>query len=712
MSEATLSIGIAAAAADKRVRRSAFEPVGLLPWIPPALGAGIGLYFLLPFEPRAAIAWVIMAAAGIGFFVVRASVARWGILFVGIACLGFALGQMRTAQLSTPMLEQPAERIGLTATVERIEHLPEGVRVLLSNITFERPERLRWSNPEPPRVRLRLTKRSETPAVGERIELLANLYPFSPPVAPGAYDFRRDAFFKGIGATGYAISRPKVVEYRPSQGVAAGIEAVRETIGARIDRQLEGDIAAIAQALMTGEQTAISEAALEPFRNSGLSHIFSISGLHIGLAAGIVFFVLRFLLALLPPIALNFNIKRWAAIAAMIAAWGYTALVGFPIPAQRSAIMASLALLAICFDRDPFSLRVIALAAIAVLAFTPEALLNPSFQLSFAAVLGLIAGWKALEPFFALHHAGRSWMRRAAFSVARTFLSSLIASAATLPFLIFHFHTAQFYAALANALALPLMGLVVMPAVVITYVALPLGLDGFTLAILGQGLEWLLWIAKSVAALPGASVQVPPLPLAVLVSVTALGLFLCIGPPRWRLIGWAALPLLAIGLLLYRPPAILIAEDGEAVAVRTPGGDMVMLTGKPKSFLAEQWQGVLAADRVLPAAQAETTAVRCDGLGCRWIENRMTVAVTLAREALDEDCAGADLVIAPTIRAAGCRSATVIDRSTLRKGGAHAIRFVENEFDIETVAERTGNRPWTPGFERPRSPSSREAVRP
>jgi competence protein ComEC len=701
MSDTALGIGMANAAvanptAAKAAGRSAVEPVGLTPWLPPAFGLGIGLYFLLRFEPAPAFAAAVLAAGFVLWALMRRS--RWrplALLFCA-AALGFALAQARTANLATAMLERPVERVGMTGTVERIEHLPEGVRLLLRDVTFERAERLRWSSAAPPRVRVRLTKRSETPPVGARIELLANLYPFSGPIAPGAYDFRRDAFFKNIGATGYAISRSSLIETAPRDGFDSKVEALRETISARIALRLEGDVAAIAQALLTGEQTAISDAALTPFRNSGLSHIFSISGLHIGLATGIVFFTVRFLLALVPSIALRFNIKRAAAIAALSAAWAYTALVGFPIPAQRSAVMASLALLAICLDRDPFSLRVIALAAMAVLLFTPEALLNPSFQLSFAAVLGLIAGWKSLEPILSLRHAGRSWLRRFTFSLARTFVSSLIASLATLPFLIYHFHTAQFYAALANALALPLMGAVVMPATVATYFALPLGLDAVTLAILGQGLEWLLWIARTVADLPGASLPMAPLSLALLAAVTGLGLFLCIGPPRWRLIGCASAPLLAFGLASYEPPLLLVSEDGEDVAFRSTEGDLVMLQGKARSFLAEQWQGVMMASRVVMPENGAIDGVRCDGLGCvAMTSDGREIAVSFVPEALTEDCERAALVIAASLRTRKCDAPLVIDRATLRAGGAHAIRLTENGFEIDSAAARTGRRPWT-----------------
>lgn len=695
MSEAALGIGTAGSSAAARRVRATAEPAGLVLWIPPALGLGIGVYFLLVREPAAMLGFGVLALALALAVWLRRTAWRWVPMMLAAAALGFALAQTRTAQLATPMLERPAERVALVGTVERIEHLPEGVRVRLSNLSFERPERLRWSLASPPQIRIRLTKRSEIPPVGARIEILANLFPFSGPLAPGTYDFRRDAFFKGIGATGYAISRPRVLEQPPPSGWSSHIETLRQHIAVRVHERLDGDVAAIAQALLTGKQTAISEAALTPFRDSGLSHIYSISGLHIGLATGIVFFAVRFLLALMPPIALNFDVKRGAAIVALAAAWAYTALVGFPIPAQRSAVMASLALIAICFDRDPFSLRVIALAAIAVLLFTPEALLNPSFQLSFAAVLGLIAGWQALEPYLSLHAAGNAWWRRLVFSTVRTIVSSLIASAATLPFLVYHFHTAQFYAALANALALPLMGALIMPATVATYFALPFGLDAITLSLLGQGLKWLLWIAETVAALPGASMSVAPLARPFLVAVALLALFLCIGPKRWRALGWLAVPVLLLGLTVYKPPDLLVSAAGDAVAVRTGADEMVMLSGKPQSFLAKQWQGVMTAPGIVLPAKAATENLRCDALGCIIEAGERTIAVSFAREALAEDCARAAIVVAPSFRLSACAAPYVIDRAALRSGGAHAVWLRGAELRILTAAERSGARPWT-----------------
>jgi competence protein ComEC len=703
MSEAIFGIGrMGTAAAAAHPRRVTAEAHSLMPWLPVALGLGIGLYFRLPVEPpvwsAAALPGLAVAMAAIAWAGGRLGLGAQRVLPLAAAlCIGFALTQMRTAGLSTPMLMESADRVGLEATVERIEHLPEGVRVRLSHVTFERPQRLAWTLDAPPEIRLRLTKNSTVPRAGDRIRLLADLFPFSGPVAPGAYDFRRDAFFKGIGATGYAISRATIVQEAPPPEWQRAVEATREAIGARIAARLDGDIAAIAEALLTGEQTAISEAALLPFRDSGLSHIFSISGLHIGLAAGIVFFTVRLLLALVPGVALRFDIKRGAAIAALIAAWAYTALVDFPIPAQRSAIMASLALIAIFFDRDPFSLRVIALAAAAVLVTTPESLLSPSFQLSFAAVLGLICGWQALEPILSLHHPGASWARRMAYAVTRTFISSLIASLATVPLLIFHFHTAQFYAPLANALALPLMGVLVMPATVLTYIAMPLGLDAFTLPVLGQGLTWLLWIAQTVAALPGASVAVAPLPLPVLIAIVALGLWLCLGPKRWRLIGWAALPLLLLGPLLSTPPLALVAQDGGNVALRTADGVVVMVHGKAKGFVAEQWNGALQGVAVKPSDIASKAALRCDRLGCTLrLEDQRLVSVALDRQAVAEDCETAALVIAPRLKVSGACNARLIDAANLHRSGAHAVWATENGFRIESVAQSIGRRPWVP----------------
>ena len=216
------------------------------------------------------------------------------------------------------------------------------------------------------------------------------LLPPSPPAAPGAFDFARYAWFDRLGAVGYAVSAPALADGEAA-GARGRLASVRHAMSQRISANLGGQQGAVASALMTGDRGAINDDVWQALRDSGLAHLLAISGLHVGLVAGILFFTLRGGLAMIEPLALRHPIKKWAAAAVMVGALGYVVLTGGTVPTQRAFVMLGLVLLAVMLDRRPFSMRLVAWAAVIVLVTAPEAMLGPSFQMSFAAVVALIA---------------------------------------------------------------------------------------------------------------------------------------------------------------------------------------------------------------------------------------------------------------------------------------------------------------------------------
>ena len=152
-----------------------------------------------------------------------------------------------------------------------------------------------------------------------------------------------------------------------------------------------GTSGAVAAALNTGDRSAIPKELVEAMRDSGLAHLLAISGLHMGLVAATLFFGLRAFLAMSELLALRYPIKKWAAAVALAGAFGYLLLTGATIPTKSAFLMAGLVLLAVLLDRTAISLRLVAWAAAAILLITPESLLSASFQMSFAAVVALVA---------------------------------------------------------------------------------------------------------------------------------------------------------------------------------------------------------------------------------------------------------------------------------------------------------------------------------
>ena len=209
------------------------------------------------------------------------------------------------------------------------------------------------------------------------------------PALPGGFDFARQAWFERLGAIGFSMG---AAERRPggAGGFALAVAELRARIAQRITQENPGPAGAMAAALVAGVRAGIDQATWRAMQVSGLAHILSVSGLHMVLVAGSVFAICRWLLALIPPLALRFPVKKPAAALALLAAAFYLLLSGASVPAQRSFLMTAVALLAVIVDRNPFSLRLLAGPPWSSLLLRPEAVVGASFQLSFAAVLALM----------------------------------------------------------------------------------------------------------------------------------------------------------------------------------------------------------------------------------------------------------------------------------------------------------------------------------
>ncbi|QJE72784.1 ComEC/Rec2 family competence protein [Aerophototrophica crusticola] len=433
-------------------------------------------------------------------------------------------------------------------------------------------------------------------------------------------------------------------------------------------------------------------------RESGLQHLLSISGLHIGLVAGLVFLSLRALLALAEPVALRFPIKKWAAVAALLAVLAYMTLVGAAVPTLRSVLMTGVMLLAVLADRNPFSMRVVALAAAAVLLFQPDAMLGPSFQMSFGAVVALIAAYEWAQPRMAAWRMGAGPLRKAMLYVFGVCLTSLVAGTATMPFALYHFQQVANYGLLANLLAVPVTSFWVMPCGLLAYLLMPLGLEGWAVEGMGWGIRFILWTAHAVAALPGAVLTVPAVPVWALASVTFGGLWLMIWLRPWRMAGLAGIALFVLAIPLSPKPDLRINDSGSLVGLRMPDGGLLLSSSRSGRFEAAEWQqrdGLEGEPKAWPKAGTSDGVVRCDSLGCQYRRNGKVIALVWRPEALMEDCRRADLVIAPKLEARQCPAPLVIDALDLARRGAHALSIGEDgRVTLESVRPHPGARPW------------------
>jgi competence protein ComEC len=673
-------------------------------WLPAAMGLGIAIYYELPSEPAlwvGPVAAVVALAAA--YLTPSGSLARALLVGMVAASFGFGLVTWRTAHLAAPTLGRPLFGINVEGRVADIQRLPEGVRVVLESV------RLKGSGAPPPemtplKVRVSLSKGAPPLMVGDRLLVLANLSPPSGPAAPGAFDFQRVAWYQQLGAVGYALAPATVVEQGTPDGFVRTIDALRADVTERILKALPGPEGGVVAALLAGEQTAVDKDVAQAMRDSGLAHILSISGLHIVFVVGLVMGFVRYSIALIPALALRIDAKKAAAVFALLAALFYTALAGAPVPAQRACAMAGFALLAVLLDRAALSLRLVAWSAVIVLVVAPEALTGASFQMSFAAVVALIAAWEAAAGWRRRLHeraelAHHRWLWRLGAAIGASLLTTLIASIATGAFAAYHFNRVSLLGVVANLLGVPLTGFWIMPWGLLAMLLMPAGLEGFALVPMGWGVEGLNAIARYVGAWPEAATLVPTLPGASLWLLTMGGLWLCLWRRRWRYVG---LPAVAVGLLLGPPPApdLLMSGDGRVLGLRDERGVVHIASARTDRFVSEAWarrQGQEGARRWMVSADQEAAGLGCNTGLCRWRKGPWRIALVSDDRRLAEACGSADIVLATVDAQGRCRGPrVVIDRRDAWRNGAHALWLDESGVRRETANARRGDRPWVP----------------
>lgn len=687
-------------------------------WLPVLFGAGIGLYFALPVEPPIGVG---AATAGVGALLlwairrIEAGVGASGLIILAALLLAGGLGLERavleTHRAERPTLAGDAGAVRLAGLVRKVEAFEDGPRVTLVRLSYL------WRAPEPApevvRIRLRAGERI---SVGERIEVTAVLRAPPRPAYPDAYDFARRAWFEGLGAVGFALSAVEPAEADPRPlglllSLGAWIDGVRQDLSRRVRAALPGETGDVAAALITGDRSGLDEASVEAMRDSGLAHLLAISGLHIGMVAGIVFVALRMMLAASERPALHYPIKKIAAAAALVAAFVYLLLAGATTPTQRAFLMTGLALLAVMLDRKAISLRLVAIAAAIVLLWRPQALVGASFQLSFAAVVALVAVYESWRPYAAQEGAREvaGWarfMRKAAIGLMLIAATTLIAGAATAPFAWAHFGRVTNYGLLGNLAAVPIMGWVVMPAAILGVLLTPIGAEYWPLQIMGAGVDAILGIAHWVADLPGAAIQVAAAPDWAAVLIALGGLWAAIWRGRWRY--WGAVPA-ALGLtlpLLAAQPQVVVSETGRLAAAAGPEGALWLSHPRRESFAAGVWSErtgrPLAGGWDDLIARSGVGPLSCGPLGCLYRrEGRVVVAWSRDPRTLAEDCRSAEIIVTtitppPALLAGPCTGRRVIGPADRAREGTHAI-LVDGtgRIDLRTVETARGARPWT-----------------
>lgn len=671
-------------------------------WTPVAFGGGCAAYFALKTEPAL---WPLALAAGVAVGLWLAAKAlhahrplRLILMLVACFALGLVAAKARAVAVSAPIapaMTAPTVVEGWVVDVDSPGSA--GARIILA------PVRIRGLSPDETPVRLRATVRGEAPEPGQSIRLFAILNPPPSPAAPGAYDFGRGAYFQRMGGVAFALgdTRPAWLEPPPwPLRIVMAVNALRYDLAQRIVARQGERSGGVAAAMTTGHEAWLDPEEMEVMRDSGLAHILSISGLHMAVVGGFSFFLIRLLVACWPWLALRAPGKKIAAVGGLIAVGGYLILSGSPPPAERAAVTASIAFLAILLDRQAITMHALAVAAVVVLLLQPEAIVTPGFQMSFAATAALVAlveAWPRRPREISAPLAILAVQRTGAW-VGAAVLASLVAGAATGPFAMQHFNRTAMYGLIANLATAPISDFVIMPALALGAVLEPLGLGAPFLWIAAQGIGVLLAVGEWVAALPGAVQTVASAPAAAL-PVAFLGvLFCCLwrGPLRWL-----GVPLACAVLLWPRPapPDLWIGEGGTQAAF-VSGREATVVRPGVRQFAVDVWsrrRGVLAVER-------DPEGWTCTRFSCAPATPQAgPVALWWGRRAPSEDqlaglCQSAPVVAvrsAVTDLPQACSARLVLDGVDFARGGAVELWRTETGWRAITVAQIRGDRPWS-----------------
>lgn len=654
-------------------------------WWPVGLGMGISTYFSLPFEPSMTQTGVLLFLSLVGTFAALRRRDDHLFLFlisVGFLSmiLGFATAKVRIDWLDTPFLSKKIERIRLSGRLIDIEEQHNRRRLTLDHLTFEN-DNLHLN-------KIRLTHSLSKPLIatlGDRISLEASLLPLSDPVSINGYNFRRQAYFLGIGATGQVKSPLQILK---KQDKRLWLEATRYRLTKNIRQQLPGQTGEIAVALITGDRSGIHPHIRQAFTDAGLAHILAISGLHLTLVAGLIFLIFRRGLALIPYLAENYPIKKWAAILVVFATFAYLAISGFGIPGQRAFVMISIVMLGILLDRNPLSMRLVAIAATLILLLRPESLLSASFQLSFAAVVGLIAayegGWGPLRQWSLEGGIFRKLIAYGAGLIATT----LIATLATTPYTLALFNRITLQTIVGNFLAIPLTSILIMPAATFSIFSLLFGGIDFVFDVLSFGLNQLIRIAEMVSSWPGAAILIPTPPFLFLGLITLGSLWTCIWQSYWRWLGIIPCGTACIILLFQNPPTIYASGDGSVIAYSL-NNVLYVSNLKRGTFYTDQWMKELGLKQKREWPQDQVH------LGNNLLVRSPDYDLPISKEMCQHPCLVTTGYAWHACREWGHIPKIIIDRYTLKQRGTAQLWIDNNYSRVKFVKKEMGQRPWT-----------------
>ena len=699
-------------AADRAERFLAEAGFERAPWLAVVFASGIITWFVLPHP------WQWLAAIGGGLGLALAARVIWppgsaadetraNLRLAVMACatvfaFGVATVWARSAIVGVPPIARPVVVL-IEGRVLGREDQPAEDRIRLT--LAMRDAEAGVARKVRVNVPLAVLGKGGVPeglTEGAVVRLRARLMPPASPMLPGSYDFARAAWFQGLSATGTMVGGLTLVTPAPG---GSGIARWQRALSHHVRSAVPGSPGAIAAAFASGDRGGIAESDEAAMLDSGLTHLLSISGLHVSAVIAAAYFAVLRLLALWPALALRVRLPIVAAAGGALVGIAYTLLTGAEVPTVRSCVAALLVLGALVLGREALSLRMVAVAAGFVLLLWPESAIGPSFQMSFAAVLAIVALSNSAPVRAFLAPRDEPWLTRTARRVVMLFVTGVVIELALMPIVLFHFHRAGMYGALANVVAIPLVTFVAMPMIALALVADLVGAGAPFWWLVEQALALLLWIAHLTAGQAGAVRLMPQISGFAVALFAAGGLWLGLWHGRVRLAGLVPVAAASVMVALTPIPDMLISGDGQHVGVT-----MLAPDGSPKLISLRDSRSAYTRDNLMelagaaaePVPIAEWPGARCSSAFCTLTIERggRDWALLLGRgrnrveeRALAAACAEADIVVAGRFLPRSCRPRWLkADRRFLQQTGGIAIDLAAER--ITTVARTQGEHGW------------------
>lgn len=648
-------------------------------WLPILVSFGILGYFGLRTEPKFHAGICVLIAIIVCMIFNKNRVLA---IYIMAIALGFYASMLRTQMVAAPILSNKIEGAWIKAKVEEIQHGSNSARLTVSNL---------WVNgvfykDTPIKAKVTVRSNIENLMVGDVIIFKGVLMSPPAPAMPGGFDYRRFAYYQQIGAIGYAISKVKIKNSSPIS--ANFIEVIRQKAIARIGQLLPQPTASIASGMLVGDTSYLKQKVYDQVRIAGIAHVIAISGMHMVVVVSIIFLVSRWLCGLSQYLTLHFNIKKIAALLSIVGSLFYLCLAGSPVSAQRAYIMSAMVLLAIIVDRHNYPLHSLAIACTVLLLATPEAVLNPSLQMSVAACFGLICSYKAVQVLLPTK-AKQGWGQTIFYYGVNIASSTLVAGIFTAPFIMYHFHQFSTYSVVANLISIPLTDFILMPLGMVGLLLMPFGLDKWVFVLMHYGIECMLWVAKSVASLPASSLFVPAIPDYTMLFFAYGVIFAFIGKRYIGIVGLSMVIISAVSLLWVRMPDLMVDSQGKLFAVRYHNR-YYFSEKRSNRFTRTVWQESLGEKDAVTIKAANIP--NCDLETCV-VEAKHKAIVT---KNIDEElCGKYDVIVNLGRGDMVCDQPYIISVKDLSKSGTHMIWLNKDKVVIEKAISPEIMRPWS-----------------